>query len=238
MSSFTSDPADIRHDIYAFLSNYFATAVRELALDIPRDDPDIVAFLLPAFAKYSAGAQTANRLLSYVNRHYVKRAMDEDRGWFRLADILEPELRAATSDPAVAKRIRELRDAELKKWGWPGPPHEFATAQACAEAASSADAVVPVLSLAYRCFRTELIEPLLAVHKSKTTGRGKHSTPKTPSGPPPVRSRSRLARTVDVLLRSENCRDDATQLQQLLRTVGIRREHTVVKRLDAFLATT
>ena len=59
--------------------------------------------------------------------------------------------------------MRERPAAELRRWGASegGITEQLALAEACVEA-SRAEYVVPVLSLAYRRFRTNLLEPLLA----------------------------------------------------------------------------
>ena len=69
----------------------------------------------------------------------------------------------------IAEKMRERRAAELRRWGAP----EGATAEQLALAGSARDCVVPVLSLAYRRFRTEVLEPRLAVPMPKGESKGK-----------------------------------------------------------------
>jgi len=194
------------HDVYDRLDAYFADVAREVLLGAPLDDSLLVHYLVPCFIRYSAGAQSINRLLNYVNRQYVRRAVDEDKGWLRIGDIISAELAeslAVSPAPApragagegrgrgrdgrddgpgsadahrrIAEKMHERRAAELRRWGAPdgATTQQLAVAEACAEAASAPERVVPVLSLAYRRFRTEVLEPLLAVPKPKGEGNNK-----------------------------------------------------------------
>ncbi|EKM60701.1 uncharacterized protein PHACADRAFT_246768 [Phanerochaete carnosa HHB-10118-sp] len=231
-------------DLYEQLDRYYADTARELFLGVPHDDSSLIHYLLPCFSRYSAGAQSVNRLLDYVNRHYVKRAVDEDKGWLRLADVFEAVAKTITEDDTrekIQKRMKERRTEELRRWGYyDGAPAEMlAQAEACAEAASPPDRVVPLSSLAHRRFRTEVIDPLLAIPKAKgkkkhsANGQNKQSGPKEPKG--------RLARAVKELLEGENSDADerrrlAGELAILLRTVGIRIDHPLRKKLDRFIA--
>lgn len=232
-------------DIYERLDGYFADAARESLLGTPQDDSTLILYILPCFNRYSTGAQSVNRLLNYVNRHYVKRAVDEDKGWLRLNDVLESVAKTITVDDTrekISKRLREKRKDELKKWGYEegGSGEQLAAAEACAEAASPLDRVVPVSSLALRRFRTEFVEPLLAAPKIKGKSKAKHKIPKAPGSAPPG-PKGRLARAVKELLESETLDPDeqlriAAELANLLRTVGVRTDHPLRKKLDKYVA--
>jgi hypothetical protein len=186
------------HDVYDRLDAYFADVAREVLLGAPLDDSLLVHYLVPCFIRYSAGAQSIHRLLNYVNRQYVRRAVDEDKGWLRIGDIISAELAeslavapgagegrgrdgrddrpgSADAHRRIAEKMHERRAAELRRWGAPdgATTEQLAVAEACAEAASAPERVVPVLSLAYRRFRTEVLEPLLAVPKPKGEGNKK-----------------------------------------------------------------
>lgn len=77
-------------DLYAQLDRYYSAVCQELLAHAPPvDDSSLIHYILPCFHRYSAGARAVSRLLDYVNRHYVKRAAEEDRGWLRLADVLD-----------------------------------------------------------------------------------------------------------------------------------------------------
>jgi hypothetical protein len=232
-------------DLYVQLDKYMCDTARELLLGAPQDDSTLVHYIIPCFNRYSAGVHSVNRLLNYVNRHYVKRAVDEDKGWLRLNDILETVTSALTpaeTRERVSQKLREMRITELMKWGYEdGCSSELvAQAEACAEAASSPDRVVPVSSLALRRFRTEFIEPLLAVPKVKGKGKGKMKS-KTSNGSTPPGPKSRLARAVRELLDSQSGSEEerlrlATELAKSLRNVGVRIDHPLRKRLDKFVA--
>ncbi|KAF8973832.1 hypothetical protein BDZ97DRAFT_1900598 [Flammula alnicola] len=243
-------PNDPRHsvsgtDIYVQLDKYFAEAAREIALGAPLDDITLVQYIVPSFNRFHAGAQSANRLLSYVNRHYVKRAVDEDRGWLRLTDVLESVAKSISHDDSreiISQKFREKRLEELKKWGYnDGDSSQQATlAESCAEAASSLDRVVPILSLAHRRFRTEFMEPLLATPKIKGKSKVKNKIPKPSAGPNPARPKGRLARAIKDLLESDTVDEEerlrlASGLAKALQVIGVREEHLLRKKLDKFV---
>lgn len=234
-------------DIYDQLDRYFAEVCQEIALNVPDDDTTLLHFLVPSFKRYSSGAQSVNRLLSYVNRHYVKRAVDEDRGWLRLNDVLDSVVKTITIEDTrekISKRLREKRAEELKRWGYTdGDSSERLTrAEACSEAASSIDRIVPIASLAHRRFRTEVVEPLLLAPKSKGTSKAKHKIPKTPVGAAPYRPKGRLGRAVQHLMTAEDVEEDdklrlISDLSQALETIGVRPDHSLRKRIEKYLST-
>ncbi|KAH9964541.1 hypothetical protein BC827DRAFT_1085935, partial [Russula dissimulans] len=250
------------HDVYDRLDAYFADVAREVLLGAPLDDSALVHYLVPCFIRYSAGGQSIHRLLNYVNRQFVRRAVDEDKGWLRFGDIISSELAkglglaagaAAAADRdrreesalggvgshrRIAEKMRERRVAELRRWGAPdgSTPAQLALAEACAEAASSPERVVPVLSLAYRRFRTEVLEPLLAAPKPKSEGkkktkRGKKGEALGPGG--------RLTRSAKELLESKGGDEEernrlASELADMLMRVGVRPDHPLRKRLKKY----
>ncbi|KAI0719099.1 hypothetical protein C8T65DRAFT_569666 [Cerioporus squamosus] len=230
-------------DLYDQLDRYYADVAREIFLGAPTDDSTLIHYLVPCFNRYSAGAQSVSRLLNYVNRHYVKRAVDEDRGWLRLADVLDAVARTIREDDTrekVQKRLRERRTEELRKWGYRegDPPARVAQVESYAEAASPPDRVVPLTAVAYRRFRMEVMDPLLAVPKIKGKG-GKKKRPPANGDKPPM-PRGRLARAVKELLESkggdeEEKRRLAGELAIALRTVGIKVDHPLRKKLDKYL---
>lgn len=231
-------------DIYARLDKYFADAARELALGTPQDDATLIHYIIPCFNRYNAGAQSVNRLLNYVNRHYVKRAVDEDKGWLRLSDILDSVAKNITPNDSrekISKMLRERRVAEWQKWGYEDGVlgESTSSAEACAEVASALDRIVPVSSLALRRFRTEFIEPLLAVPRIKGKSKVKHKIPNGASGSSPG-PKGRLARAVKELLESTGVDEEeklrlASELSKTLRAVGVRPDHALRKRLDKFI---
>ncbi|KAJ7758518.1 hypothetical protein DFH07DRAFT_868020 [Mycena maculata] len=230
-------------DLYEQLDKYYIDAAREVMLGAPQDDSTLIHYIVPCFNRFSAGAMSVNRLLNYVNRHYVKRAVDEDKGWLRLNDVLESVAKTITADDSrekISERLKEKRTGELMKWGYKvdGSGESMTSAEACAEAASPPDRIVSVSSLAHRRFRTEVFEPLLAVPvvKGKKT---KNKIPKA-AGPAPL-PKGRLARAVKELLESKG-RDEEERsrlvrdLAGALRMVGVRPDHPLRKRLDKFIA--
>ncbi|KAG6372842.1 hypothetical protein JVT61DRAFT_7268 [Boletus reticuloceps] len=209
----------------------------EMLLGTPEDDMALVQYIIPCFKRYSMGAHSVNRLLNYINRHYVKRAVDEDEGWLMLSDIFDVE----EGNTRKAKSLRERRVEELKKWGYEegGLAETLALAKQCVEAASTLDCVVPLAALALRRFRTEFIEPLLAAPKVK----GKKGTPGAASvGDKSHLPKSRLACSVQELLgvqdvSPEECLGLARDLAATLCAIGVRNGHPLRKKLDKFLTT-
>jgi hypothetical protein len=229
-------------DLYEQLDKYYAATARELLLGAPDDDTMLIHYLVSCFRRFYAGAASASRLLHYVNRHYVKRAVDEDKGWLRLNDVLDAVARTITEDDTrekIAKRLKKRRTEELKKWGYEdgGSAELLAEAEACAEAASTLDRIVPLASVALRRFRTEFIEPLLKVPKIKA--KGKKKRPPVMNGDKALMPKGRLARAVKELLETQRGDDDekrrlAMEVATMLRTVGVRADQPLRKKLDKF----
>ncbi|TDL28926.1 hypothetical protein BD410DRAFT_738770 [Rickenella mellea] len=258
------NPATSGTDLYSQLDKYYEDTCRELLAGCPPDDDTtLIAYLVPCFHRFSAGAASVNRLLNYVNRHYVKRAVEEDRGWLRVADVLDVVARTIKDTDTrenIAKRLREQRKEELRKWGYEDAAGDeaIAKAEAGAEAASALDRIVPLQSLAHRRFRTEILDPLLAVPKAK--GKHKPKGKKKPPLPSPPTSTSastsssiekpqppgpgpgpkgRLARAVKDLIESkdgdeERRRKLARDMDFAMGTAGIKLDHPLRKKLDKF----
>ncbi|KIK54644.1 hypothetical protein GYMLUDRAFT_99952 [Collybiopsis luxurians FD-317 M1] len=235
-------------DLYDLIDKYFGDTCRELLLGAPQDDSDLIHYIIPCFNRYSAGAQSANRLLNYINRHYVKRgAIDEDKGWLTVADIFEHVAKTAKvtdTREQLAKKLREKRTDELKKWGdIDAGPEALADAEACAQAASGVDRIVPISALAHRRFRIEFVEPLLAIPKFKKGKKAKNKIPNSKGSGPPPGPKGRLARAVKELLESSDVEEDerarqASELAKMLRKVGVRPDHPLRKKLGKYQAVT
>ncbi|THH20989.1 hypothetical protein EW146_g475 [Bondarzewia mesenterica] len=240
-----SESVLLRSDIYKRLDSFFAEVAREHLLCAPLDEIELIHHLIMHFKRFSSGAHAISRLLNYVNRYYVKRAVDEDRGWLGVSDILE-ELTQTPSEAdtreKIAAKLRHRRAQELQKWGYDegNPPDRLALAEACAEAASGLDRVVPLTSLAHRRFRTEAIEPLLTIPKGRPGPKARKKRQRPPNdggGPAP---KSRLARSVKVLLESSDVEEQekrqvVEEMAKVLIVVGVRPDHPLRKQLDTFL---
>ena len=226
-------------DLYEHIDRYYAELARELLLGAPEDDAALVHYVVPCFSRYAAGAHAVNRLLNYVNRHYVKRAVDEDRGWLTLSDIFDAVAKSihdGDTRDKISRKLRERRVEELRKWGWDegGSAELLAQAEACAEAASPLDRVVPLSALALRRFRTEFMEPLLAVPKS----RGKKRRPAANGNAP----KGRLARAIKELLEKQDADVEerkklVAELANALRVIGVRHGHPLRKKLEKYSIT-
>lgn len=161
----------------------------------------------------------------------------------RLTDVLDAVAKTLTNKDTreeITSRLREKRRDELKRWGYVegGTTEVLAAAEACAEAASPLERVVPVSSLGHRRWRTEVVEPLLSVPKSKgkRKGKGAAPAPNTDKGP-----KGRLARAVKDLIEGPDANDSsslelALSLANSLRLCGIRMDHPLRKKLDKFVA--
>ncbi|KAF8549100.1 hypothetical protein OG21DRAFT_1372720, partial [Imleria badia] len=64
-------------DLYKCLDKYYMDLAQELLLRAPEDDTTLIRYIIPCFKRYSVGACAVNRLLNYVNRYYVERAIGE-----------------------------------------------------------------------------------------------------------------------------------------------------------------
>jgi hypothetical protein len=230
--------------LYMRLDGFFAQASQELLLGAPYEGSTLILYIVTCFSRYAMGAHAVNRLLNYVNRHLVKRAVDDGKGWLRLEDVLESAvLQSIFTDNTSRERkkqphydnLREKREMELKKWGYVdgGSAALMAEAEARAEAGSDADRIVPVSSLAFRRFRINFFEPLLAVPRKKSKGKESQGEKAGPKG--------RLARATKVLLESAEVAEEdrkrlADELANALKTVGVRSDHPLRKKLDKFVA--
>lgn len=227
-------------DLYMHLDQFFADLVRELHLGAPEDDTTLIQYLVPCFKRYTVSAHSINRLLNYVNRHYVKRAVDEDKGWLTLGDMLDTvaksiQDRGGVTREEILKKLKRKRMQEIKKWGYQdgGSPEQLALAELCAEAASPLDRVVTIEALALRRFRTEFVEPLLAAPKMKRRKRaGAPSVAKPKMGLP----EGRLVRAVQKVLEVQGVdqvtrRGLASDLDEMLLAVGVHNTHSLRKKL-------
>ncbi|KAJ3576281.1 hypothetical protein NP233_g523 [Leucocoprinus birnbaumii] len=235
------------HEVYDKLDEYFQNTCKGILLAGPGDGPDLVPYIVSAFQRYNKRASGVKRLTSYVNRHYVRRAVEEEKGWMNLTEALTIARQnlSKTRGPdkrTIAQIKIDSRNLELERWGYKdGDSNEIAAeAEARAESASALDRIVPVLSLAHRRFRIEVLEPLLVYPKSNDKSRPKNRI-KQPTGPPPYRPKGRLARAVQNYYDTSpiaDVRPILSALDHALSTTGIRPETHLRKRLHYLLTAT
>jgi len=233
-------------DLYEQLDKYYSDTARDLLLDAPEDHTTLIQYLIPCFNRYRAGAQSINRLLNYVNRHYVKRAVDEDKGWLRLNDIIDGVTRNLKGDDTrekIARKLKERKTVELKAWGYVdgGSAELMAQAESCAESASSLDRIIPLSSLALRRFRTEFLEPLLKA--PRINGKGKKKRPPPGGGDKNGLPKGRLGRAVRELLETTPGGEDekrriAAELADIMKLTGIRSDQPLRKKLERYVVAT
>ena len=228
--------------LYLHLDRYFTDLALEMLVDAPEDDKTLIQYLIPCFKRYAVSAHTINRLLGCINKNYVDRAINQDRGWLTLGDMLDTvtkSIEKGHTPGQIAQRLVGKRMDELKRWGYKvgGPLEKLAEAELCAEAASSLDRIVPLEALALRRFRTEFIESLLATPKAKKNGRRPGAS--TINGPKDLNlPRCRLARTLEESPRIHSGDSEHKEwydLATMLRIVGVQRTHPMRKKLDKFL---
>jgi len=85
-------PTKSSPDLYQLLDKYLQSTVQDIFQTIPSGGESLVRYYVTQFERFAAGMQSIHRLLNYINRHYVKRAQDEDRGWIRMVDVLDEKL--------------------------------------------------------------------------------------------------------------------------------------------------
>ena len=223
--------------LYIHLDKYFTDLALEMLVGAPEDNKTLIQYLIPCFKRYAVSAHTINRLLGCVNRNYVDRAINQDRGWLTLGDMLDTvtkSIEKGHTPVQIAQRLVEKRMDERYKVG--GPPEKLAEAELCAEAASSLDRIVPLEALALHRFRTEFLESLLAAPKTKRIRRRPGAS--TTNGPKDNLTRCRLTRALEELPKIHS---DDSELEQwydlatMLCTVGVQRTHPMQKQLDKFL---
>jgi len=234
-------------DLYALLDRYLQSTVQDIFQTIPTDGESLVRYYAAQFERFAAGMQSIHRLLNYINRHYVKRAQDEDRGWLRMTDVLDGKLaRTLVTDGQLTRKklmetLKERRLKELEAWGYePGEGEEsIAAAECCAEAASPPDRIVHINALGLRRWRTELVEPLLAVpkvgSKPPKKGGGGGNKPQT-SVKRPTALKSRLSRAIQEVQETETLsvqekKELGERLDNSLRLVGLQRDHPLRRKL-------
>lgn len=233
-------------EVYHQLDRYFGEVCQEIFANAPHDDTALINYIIPYYDRYTSGVQSTSRLLSYANRHYVSRATEEDKGWIRITDVIDSVSKDISPDDTrevVSDKLRERRLRELKRWGYEedGSGVSMAVAEACAEASSAHDRIVPFSSLAMRQFRTEIVEPLLAKPKIpwgkpklKPKSRNKEqSGPSTPKG--------RLARAVKTLVESTTIPEDERletikKLARMLMLSGVNPDHVLRRKLGKVIA--
>ena len=163
----------VGYELYAHLEEYFRGVAREICSKMPNDDSELLAHYLSSYTRYSSGAAIIHRQFAYLNRHFINRAVEEGMGWLSMQDVLLKSEREKRKDRKKTQKDIELLDARkkevLKHWGFDGGTNEQKRiAESCAEANSPSEKIIPVFSLAHRCWRLDVIEPLLSASKSVT----------------------------------------------------------------------
>lgn len=167
----------IDHGPYLRLEDTFRQHAQSVHDAAPVNDSQLLEYLLARFDRFSRAAAYISRLFSYLHRHFVRRMVAAGHGWLDTAprETISELMRAPPArrpsekeiEERIAREIQARRLTELKKWGYtPGSTSRGreteANAEACAEAASPVDKIVPIASLALRQWRMQVLEPLAA----------------------------------------------------------------------------
>lgn len=104
-----------------FLQNYLAIWLNELR---PRRDDDLLRFFADMWQRYTFSSRVSNNMWTYLNRHWVPRAKEEDKGdgypiheiyrlcLMQLKDVAFEPLREAIFD-AMMTLVTRARDGEV-----------------------------------------------------------------------------------------------------------------------------
>jgi hypothetical protein len=204
--------------LYQNLDRYYTDAAHQLLMGAP-DDYTLIHYILAKFKHYIAGAAAIGQLLSCINKYFVKPAVSNGKGWFSFDDG-DDVGEEYDSWAKIMRREKDRRMVELKKWGYQKGSSALvlAKAEACAEAASTLDRVVPLSSLALRRFRTEFVEPLLQVPDTNHKF-AKHNLSATTEAGQLVHVEKELLETKGV--GEDESRRLVAELADMLKTVGV-----------------
>jgi hypothetical protein len=166
------------YDLWLQMESLFTEVAQERHKAIPAETQDtvLVTALNASFEDFSVRLKTISRILSYLDRYTVNRAVQEGHGWFAAPIIQEVAVAdqnlGASEETAVQRAAideegqrsadveKRKRDILKERWGYETST-DLAQAEASAEAGSPQEALVHVSNLGYRCFRISVIEPLL-----------------------------------------------------------------------------
>lgn len=189
----------VGYDLYVQLEEYLRNVAKDIRNAAPFEDSALPSYYLHSHARFTNGLAVLNGLFSYLNRHFITRAAGEGLGWVSMYDIIKERRPTqsphshGTSTMVSANRQKkskkdvelvETRKKELLKQHWDfvgGSPEQRRAAEACAEAGSSPDRIVPIASLGHRCWRLEVVEPFLSagLPKHETSNLKDRSFPST-----------------------------------------------------------
>lgn len=182
----------VGYELYVHLEDYFRGVARDIRSHAPMEDSALLSYYLASYARFTNGVAIINRLFAYLNRHFVTRAVDEGMGWVSMQDVFKDKRPSAKKTKKDAELLEAKKRDQLKHWGFNGGTAEQRRyAETCAEAGSPTDRIIPVASLAHRCWRIEVVEPFLSAGIPKaelTNGNGvalghPELTPPSPSLP-------------------------------------------------------
>lgn len=192
----------VGYELYVHLEDYFRGVARDIRLRAPADDAALLPYYLAAYSRYVDGLWSVHHLFAYLNRHFITRAVDEGMGWISMQDVAKDLKRPpAPPNPSTSSKKSSTKDKDaelldvkkrelLKAWGLKagGTPDQRRYAEQCVEAGSPSDRIIPVASLAQRCWRLEVVEPFLSAGAPKsdlstTNGNGVDHYPSSPSPP-------------------------------------------------------
>ncbi|CAE6352896.1 unnamed protein product [Rhizoctonia solani] len=222
-----SDAAEDQMDYgpYLRLEDTFRRHAQTVLDNAPVDDSQLIDYLLAQYERYNRSAAYISRIFSYLHRHFIRRMVAAGQGWLDTAPretinqlVRSPPIRRPSErelEERIANEIKFRRLAELKKWGYVQGSNTARSreielmAEACAEAASPPDKIVPIVSLALRQWRIQVLEPLGAD--------------------------SRLSTTVLMLVRRPTKDKIPEKMQRMLKSCGVRGVDPARKTLKRYL---
>lgn len=77
-----TEPNDILpgHGIYVKLDEYFHHTCKDILLASPEHESELVTYVVSTFQRYTERVSIVRRMTNYINQHYVRRAIDEEKG--------------------------------------------------------------------------------------------------------------------------------------------------------------
>lgn len=110
----------VGYELYMHLEDYFRGVARDVRSHAPAEDSALLPYYLAAYARFSNGLASINRLFAYLNRHFITRAVDEGMGWVSMQDVFKDKRPPAKKTKKDAELLEAKKREHLKQWGFNG----------------------------------------------------------------------------------------------------------------------